>query len=210
MRFPTALLLTGALFLLGAGQGASGHLQGHLLAAIGSTDAAAIRLVLDAKALVWLAAPLALNGMFWGIFHLDARLRGWNELAARFAAPMEAPAAPAVLNSSQEGFVGRVGMIQMRKMLRAAATPGGLYLAMPRWARATHPPLLIPWSQLRPRSCQRGITRELTLDLEAGRPAAGRILLRGGIAPAVLEKLGDPSSQRNAYSARNITDLGAP
>lgn len=139
----------------------------------------------------WLAAgaPLAFVGMFWGIFHLDARMRGWDELATRYSASVAA--SPLELDSSQDGSVGRIGMIQTRKMLRAAVTPAGLYLAMPRWVRVAHPPLLIPWSQLQARSCERGLTNELALELEAGRPAAGRIFLRGGVAPAVLERI-DP------------------
>ena len=144
------------------------------------------------KALGWLAlaSPVAFVGMFWGIFHLDARLRGWDDLAERFAALVEAPRP---LNTSQDGSVGRVGMIQTRKMLRAAATSDALYLAMPRWVVAAHPPLLIRWSELRVVSCRYGITNEVLLDLEAGKPAVGRIFLRGGVAASVLEKL-DPAS----------------
>jgi hypothetical protein len=138
--------------------------------------------------LKWLGfgSPVAFVAFFWMIFHFDARLRGWDDLAARFESRGPTPAS---MFTSQDGFVGRVGMVQTKRMLRAAATPAGLYLAMPRWVVAAHPPLMIPWSQLRVESCRRGPTGQPWLDLKAGIPEAGRISLSGGIASSVLEKL---------------------
>jgi hypothetical protein len=134
----------------------------------------------------WLmvASPLAFVGFFWGLFHLDARMRGWDELAVHFPARVT-PSAN--LRMDQDGSVGRIGTIQLKKMLRAAATPDGLYLAMPRWVVAAHPPLLIPWSRLQLESCTIGPAGGKWLQLKVAAPVAGRITLRGGIAASVLE-----------------------
>jgi hypothetical protein len=139
-------------------------------------------------ALKWLGlgSPVAFVAFFWMIFHVDARLRGWDDLAARYSSSGPEPGS---VFKSQDGFIGRVGVVQTKRMLRAAVTPTGLYLAMPRWVVAAHPPLLIPWSQLRVESCRRGPTGQPWLDLRAGMPETGRILLRSGIASSVLEKL---------------------
>ncbi len=64
-------------------------------------------------------SPVMFIGFFWIIFQLDAKLRGWDELAARYQARGPAPAA---LTTGQDGAVGRVGLIQLRRML-----PRGCY-----------------------------------------------------------------------------------
>jgi hypothetical protein len=133
-----------------------------------------------------LASPLAFAGFFWGLFHLDAKLRGWDDLAEHFSARVT-PASG--VRTDQDGAVGRIGTIQLKKMLRAAVTPDGLYLAMPRWVIAAHPPLLIPWSRLQLESCTTGPAGGQWLQLKVAAPATGRITLRGGIAASVLEKV---------------------
>lgn len=119
-----------------------------------------------------------------GIFFLDARMTGWHALAQRFPGVSE----PANVNKHQNGGVGSIGLVQMRNLLRAAATEQGLYLAFPKMLSAGHAPLLMPWSQLR-------ITDEKTmfgicvLTLQAGEPKIARVILRGGIAAEVAERL---------------------
>jgi hypothetical protein len=136
----------------------------------------------------WLlvASPLAFAGFFWGLFHLDAKLRGWDDLAEHFPARVTPTAG---IRTDQDGAVGRIGTLQLKKMLRAAATPDGLYLAMPRWVLAAHPPLLIPWSRLQLESCTTGPAGGQWLQLKVAAPVTGRITLRGGIATSVLEKV---------------------
>ncbi len=130
-------------------------------------------------------SPILIVPFFWLIFHFDARLRGWDELAARFQARDDTPVN---WRTGQDGAVGRVGLIQTRRMLRAAVTPEGLYLAMPRWVRAAHPPLLVPWSNLRVSSCAAGLTGEPRVELEAATSSTSRhfIVLRGGVAADVI------------------------
>jgi hypothetical protein len=119
-----------------------------------------------------------------GIFFLDARITGWSALARRFPAARE----PANIFKRQNGGVGTIGLVQMRGLLRAAATPQGLYVAFPKLLSAGHPPLLIPWSQLK-------ITNDKTifgirvLTLQVGDPNIARLTLRGGIAPQVAARL---------------------
>lgn len=134
----------------------------------------------------WLAAsPVGFVVLFYLLFHLDAYLRDWTPLAARFAAA----GTPASVDAHQDGAVGRIGTIRTRKMLRAAATDEGLYIAMPGWVVAGHPPLQIPWSQLRLESCTRGIAG-LRLRLRAVDPAVP-IYLNDGVAEQVLTRF-DP------------------
>ena len=118
-----------------------------------------------------------------GLFFLDARMTGWHALAKRFPAASE----PANVNKRQNGGVGSIGLVQMRNLLRAAATNEGLYLAFPKILSAGHPPLLIPWPQLR-------ITNDKTLfgvrvlTLQVCEPKIARLMLRGGIAPEVANR----------------------
>lgn len=141
----------------------------------------------QAAQLWWMAAsPVGFLVFFYLLFHLDAYLRNWTPLADRFAAA----GTPASIDTHQDGAVGRVGTILTRKMLRAAATDEGLYIAMPAWVVAGHPPLHIPWSQLRLESCSRGIAG-LRLRLRVTDPAVP-IFLNDGVAAQVLTRF-DPT-----------------
>lgn len=135
---------------------------------------------------VWLlVSPIGFLVFFYLLFQLDAYLRDWTSLANRFTAA----GTPAGIDAHQDGAVGRIGTIHLRKMLRAAATEEGLYIAMPAWVVAGHPPLTIPWSQLRIESCKRGLAglrlRLRVVDL------AVPIYLNDGIADQVLTRF-DP------------------
>jgi ankyrin repeat protein len=118
------------------------------------------------------------------IFFLDARMTGWRALAQRFPATSEPPN----LSKHQNGGVGTIGLVQLRGLLRAAATDQGLYLAFPKMLSAGHPPLLIPWSQLRITG-DKTIFNMHVLTMQAGDPKIARVMLRGGIAPEVAARL---------------------
>ena len=121
-----------------------------------------------------------------GLFFVDARMTGWHALAKRFPAWSE----PASVSKRQNGGVGLIGLVHLRNLMRAAATDQGLYLAFPKIFSVGHPPLLIPWSQLR-------ITDDKTifgirvLTMQAGDPKITRVTLRGGIAGEVAARLAD-------------------
>lgn len=136
------------------------------------------------KALLGLLGPVAFVAFFWLLFQADAKLRHWTPLARSFAAA----STPANIHSDQDGSVGRVGTIQLRKMLRVAVQEEGLYIAMPGWVIAAHPPLFIPWGSLRVESCSRGVagTRVQLRVLDPDVP----IFLNDGIAEEALRRLG--------------------
>jgi hypothetical protein len=130
------------------------------------------------------------------IFFLDARMTGWHALAKHFPASTE----PANINRRQNGGVGLIGLVQLRNLLRAAATDEGLYLAFPKMLSAGHAPVLIPWSQLR-------ITDDKTifgirvLTLRVGDPKIARVMLRGGVAPEVAAHMTRLSSSSSSSSS---------
>ena len=130
-----------------------------------------------------LIAPVALAALIAGLLYADAMTRGWRRIASRCAAPGERPDA-----ARQDGAVGSSALLQLRGLLRAAATDEGLYIATPRWLRFTHPPLLIPWNQMSVREEQRRLGVP-TVTLSVGRMHLGFITLRGGVAGDVLERL---------------------
>ncbi|HVF18131.1 MAG TPA: ankyrin repeat domain-containing protein, partial [Steroidobacteraceae bacterium] len=133
-----------------------------------------------------LVSPIGFAAFFWLIFQADAYLRDWTPLAQRFSAI----STPAQIESHQDGSVGRVGTIQLRKMLRVAMTSEGLYLAMPAWVIAAHPPLQIPWTELRIEACSRGMTGT-RVQLRVSDPSVS-IFLTDGVADQVAKRL-DPS-----------------
>jgi hypothetical protein len=85
-------------------------------------------------------------------------------------------------------MVGGTAIIQLRGLLRAAATDGGLFIAPPGLMRMTHRPLLIPWTHVTVREEQRRLGVPI-LTLSIGRMHLGFITLRGGVAGDVLERV---------------------
>ena len=130
-----------------------------------------------------LASPIVFVAFFWLLFQADARLRHWTPLAQQFAATTT----PAAIQSHQDGSVGRIGTVQLRKMLRVAVSDAGLYIAMPAWVVAAHPPLQIPWSALRIENCSRGVTGT-RVQLRVSEPSVP-IFLNSGVADQVVQRL---------------------
>jgi hypothetical protein len=126
-------------------------------------------------------AVVSLVLLAYGLVHLDARMRGWTTLAEKF--PATAPPAGQVDNR-QDGAVGTFGLIRLKHMLTASAEEQGLFLAMPNWLSAGHPPLLIPWEQVRLTGQRQGIDG-LIVTVEVGNPKVGQFYLRGGLAGEV-------------------------
>lgn len=122
---------------------------------------------------------------FAGLLLLDAQVSGWHSLAKKFPASAE----PANLNPRQNGGVGAISLIQVRGLIRAAADKGGLYFAFPKFLRLGHPPLQIPWRELRVTRDKHLLGRRV-LHLQVGEPKVGQLYLRGGVADRVAERLG--------------------
>jgi len=109
---------------------------------------------------------------------------GWHRLAQRFAATRE----PANVNAHQNGGVGSIGLIRLKGLMRAAANESGLYFAFPKFLKAGHRSLHIPWSQIRVVSDKTFLGTRV-VHLQAGEPKIARIYLRGGVADAVVDHL---------------------
>ncbi len=95
---------------------------------------------------------------------------------------------PADVHARQNGGVGTVGLIHVKGLMRAAANDNGLYFAFPTFLSAGHPPLQIPWSEIRVVS-DRHLLGTRVVRLEVGQPKLVRLYLRAGIADAVAERL---------------------
>jgi len=133
-----------------------------------------------------LTAFFLLGLLFTAVLWLDARLRGWRRLAKRFSAPGPPPG---TRPARQHGDVGGgVGLFSLGRFLSAGAYDEGLFIAAPALLRHTHPPLLIPWSQITLREEQSRLGARI-IRLSIGRVHAGCIHLRGGIAAEVRTRL---------------------
>jgi hypothetical protein len=123
---------------------------------------------------------------FTGMLLLDAQVRGWRRLAAKFR--VSGPPAH-VEPMRQDADVGSAGVLQLRGLYRAAATEDGLYFAAPALLWRTHPPLLVPWDQLTLRDDRTRLGMRV-VRLSIGRVHLGFITLRGGVAQDVWHRLG--------------------
>jgi ankyrin repeat protein len=141
------------------------------------------------RAVPLLSLPLGVVviGLFvMGLLHADARMTGWRQLASRFTAPA---ALDVATFTRQDVDVGTLAFIRIRNLMRAAALDDGLYLAMPAIARPGHPPLLVPWTQMRVVE-ERQLLGRTVVKLSVGSPEIGTITLRGGVADDVRRRLG--------------------
>jgi hypothetical protein len=121
-----------------------------------------------------------------GMLVLDAQVRGWTRLAAKFR--VSGPPAHAQ-TVRQDADVGSAGVLQMRGLYRAAATEDGLYFAAPALLWRSHPPLLVPWAQLTLRDDRARLGMRI-VRLSVGRVHLGFVTLRGGVAQDVSHRLG--------------------
>ena len=89
---------------------------------------------------IWLAG----FALFWIIIIAGlSRFGGWHVLASRYRARQ--PFSGEVLR----GCSGRLGFVNYNRCLWLGANEQGLYLSVPRLFAFAHPPLFIPWSDIR-------------------------------------------------------------
>jgi ankyrin repeat protein len=134
-----------------------------------------------------LIAPVSIVGfvaIFAALIQLDARMTGWHRMAERFAATGPEPARAI----RQDAGVGTIGLVRVKNLMRAAAPVEGLYLAMPAVFRLGHPPLSIPWREMRIAS-DSVLFGQRVVRVTVGDPAIGKIWLRGGVAAEVPGRL---------------------
>jgi hypothetical protein len=94
---------------------------------------------------LWTFVPF-LAALWLGVLHLLAGLGGWRRLASRYAAGT---------TPAGERFAFRsafLGGVSYGACLRFTAGPGGLGLAVLTPFRPGHPPLFVPWPDLRAES----------------------------------------------------------
>jgi hypothetical protein len=89
---------------------------------------------------VWLTGFVLLGSAI--IFALS-RAGGWHVLAGKYRA--QQPFA----GELHRGCSGRLGFVSYKGCLTLGASERGLYLAVPRLLAFAHPPLFIPWSDVR-------------------------------------------------------------
>lgn len=114
--------------------------------------------------------PLVFIPMWCGVCFLLSQIGGWARLAPRFADP-STPRGTAFSGQS-----GRVGVANYNKVLTIHTSSEGLHLAAMKLFRVGHPPLLIPWSEIR--GAQR--SQRLWMDnvvFEVGPPSLAKVRL---------------------------------
>lgn len=89
------------------------------------------------------AAAVVGSALYWALICMVlARLGGWRRLAKDYTLTTLPPGE--VLTWQSAGF----GKISYRNVLKVAALPDGLYLAMPLLFAAGHPALVVPWTKI--------------------------------------------------------------
>lgn len=119
------------------------------------------------------------------VIHAEGRISGWSALADEFPGPEEAGGLDLRV---EEGGLGNPRWLHGVAPLEASMSLGGLDLRYPFPYSLGHPPIRIPWRELR--------VADATLDgdearlvLFVGSPERARVSLRGDVAAVVREWL---------------------
>ncbi|WP_298362311.1 hypothetical protein [Runella sp.] len=81
--------------------------------------------------------------LLWsGIIYLISYVSGWQFLAAHYKTEP-------LTDGFHRGVYGRIGVANYNGVLRVAFTEKGMYLHVMPLFKIGHPPLLLPWSQLK-------------------------------------------------------------
>ena len=116
------------------------------------------------------------------IFYIAARLGGWHAMGLRFRTTDEPPGERFAWAS-----IG-MGMSNYGGCTTIAVSPRGLYLKLFAPFRFFHPPLLIPWSEIRVTKIHQGRIVKNAL-VEVGRPVLASVTLPLKIIEAASEYL---------------------
>jgi len=114
---------------------------------------------------------LAFPFLWIGVCYLLSRLAGWSRLAGRFAARTPPDGIRFWIES------GKVGWVSYNNCLTIHAGPDGLHLATWLPFRFGHPPLLIPWRELRNVGSRKIWLLGEWLKLEVGSPSIATLEL---------------------------------
>jgi len=121
---------------------------------------------------LFLAFPVFFIYLFCAIMGALSYLGGWYALGRKFRAAEEPTGLQALTWQS-----ARVGMVNYNNVLKIRVTPQGLYLACPNPFRFMHPPLLIPWHEIREARRIPGFFGGSLMQLVVGEPKLTSILL---------------------------------
>jgi hypothetical protein len=97
-----------------------------------------------------IAMPLVFVGFWMGVCSLLALVAGWRGLASRYRVHTDPK--PATQTTS-----GMVGLVSYNGVLQVGASNAGLDLRVMVLFRAGHPPLRIPWTDIRVESETSGL-----------------------------------------------------
>lgn len=114
--------------------------------------------------------PLVFVPFWCFVCWLLSQMGGWGRIAARF------PGSPNPDGPTFSMQSGRVGMTNYRSVLTIRPAPDGLHLAIMAIFRVGHPPLFIPWHEIR-NARRRQILWMETISFDVSAPAIGRISL---------------------------------
>jgi hypothetical protein len=100
------------------------------------------------------------------------QVHGWKRLYRKFPAPAE------VLTGPKFSFLGgKIGLLVWRNALFAQVTPQGLRLSVLFLFRSGHPPLLIPWTEIKNVSPRKDFIWRGFTDFEIGAPPIAKVRL---------------------------------
>jgi len=116
--------------------------------------------------------------MFFAVTLGLALIGGWRKLAGEFRAPKNFAEGQLFKRQS-----GSVGASNYSRVLRIRVSPQGLFLACPFPVHLTHPPILIPWSQIKAVRQKRILWRTISY-LNIGSPKLATIALEN---PKIVE-----------------------
>jgi hypothetical protein len=113
-------------------------------------------------------APLLFAAFWCGVVYLLSHLGGWAQLALKFRAH-DLP------NGQRFGWQSaRIGRTRYNNALTIFTSKQGLYLQPFILFRLAHPPLLIPWSEVKHPQVQRLFMRDIVL-FDVGSPTVATL-----------------------------------
>lgn len=133
----------------------------------------------------WLPAlfPVAFVGMWLLVSYTLAVIGGWSKLAAHY--PESSPCSGARFRF-RSGQIG--GLANYSGMLTLGADPMGLHLAVALPFRVGHPPLCVPWSDVRAREVRSWLSQPV--ELEFAKAPNTTLRIAGHLARSLIEASG--------------------
>jgi hypothetical protein len=120
--------------------------------------------------LIFVAFPIFFVAMWSFVCLLLSMISGWRKIAERF------PGSATPTGTRFPMVTGAVGVMGYRNCLKVHVAPEGLHIAVWKMFRFGHPPLFIPWSEIRNATTRKLFFAE-NIVFEIGSPKVGKIQL---------------------------------